>query len=148
MLTRWLPLLCLLALAPAARAEEEKQPDLFQSDKVWTFHLTVSEKDWEAMQPTGGRMGFGPGQPRPPERREEKKDAKRDAKVGAFGMTFPFGKAKLEFAGNTWNDVGIRFKGNSTYMASSRGMKRPFKLDLNHHVKGQVFHGQTMLNLS
>src|SRR4051794_40997512 len=101
MLTRWLIVAALLAPAPAARAEEaKKNTDLFQTDKVWTFHLTISEKDWEAMQPSGGRMGFGPGPgpgpgpARPPERREEKKDEKRDAKTSAFGMTFPFGRAR------------------------------------------------------
>lgn len=146
MKTRVLVLLAaFVSVAPAAE-------ELFQRDKVRSLHLTISEKEWDAIQPSGGRMPFGPGggfNPQPvPEKKEEKKDDEpRDKKKSAFGMTFPYGKGQIEFEGNTWKDVGVRFKGNSTYNGSTRGNKRPFKIDFDRHVPGQVFQGYETLNL-
>lgn len=46
----------------------------------------------------------------------------------------------------TFPNVGIRFKGNSTYNHPNN--KKPFKIDFNKYVSGQNFDGIKKLNLS
>lgn len=128
-----------LLVIGSAGAAEPKADALFAPGKVHTFHLKVSAEDWDAMQPKGG-MRFGmPGPGKPPA---------APGVPGKFGYEFPYVKGVLEFEGKTISNVGIRFKGNSSYMMSARGLKRPFKLDFDRFVEGQKFHGLTMLNLA
>lgn len=144
MSTRWLAAVALLVLLADLRAADKPELELFGRDRVWTVHLTFTDKDWEAMQPSGrpGFPGFGGPPPAP------SKDDKKDAKTSVFGQTFPYVKGNVEFEGKTWKDVGLRFKGNSTYLTSARGLKRPLKLDFNHYDPKQRFHGHTTLNLN
>src|SRR5262249_6085894 len=50
--------------------------------------------------------------------------------------------------GKTWKNVGARYKGNASYMASSRGLKRNFKIELDHYDDEQKYHGLKTLNLN
>ena len=50
--------------------------------------------------------------------------------------------------GRPFRDIGIRFKGNSSYKTASHGFKRPFKIDTNRFTKGLKLHGRTKLNFS
>src|SRR5205085_8062526 len=43
---------------------------------------------------------------------------------------------------------GVRFKGNASYMASSRGLKRNFKIELDHYDTDLRFHGLKTINLN
>lgn len=152
--------LVLLAFGSAVAAAEPKAKSeadaLFAPGKILTFHLKVSAEDWDAMQPKGGGMRFGmPGPGKPPAGPADKPAAPAPAPArppggvpGKFGYEFPYVKGILEFDGKTIKDIGIRFKGNSSYMMSSRGLKRPFKLDFDRFVEGQKFCGLTMLNLA
>lgn len=114
---------------------------LFGPDRVWRFHLTIPAKNWEAMQPTRGAF-MGPpkakgrdgGPPVPPR--------------GGFGFDFDYVRGELEFGGKRWADVGVRFKGNSSYLSSAKGLKRPFKIDFDRFVEGQDFFGLRTVNLS
>ncbi|MBI5760165.1 MAG: CotH kinase family protein, partial [Planctomycetales bacterium] len=125
----------------------------------------------------GGFPGFGPppggpppGAERPGSGGDRKKtdsppqppargDAPREAgpggpggpapgfRPGSFGYEFDYVKADIELDGQTFKDVGLRFKGNGSYMLSAAGRKRPFKIDFNRFVDGQKFHGMQQLNL-
>ena len=66
---------------------------------------------------------------------------------GSFGFEFEYVRADVEWDGETLKDIGLRFKGNGSYMMSSSGRKRPFKMDFNHFVDGQKFHGLQQINL-
>ena len=57
----------LLAVLAAAVAAEppRKAGELFQTEKVWTVHLTFSADQWEAMEPKGGMRGMFGGGARP-----------------------------------------------------------------------------------
>ena len=50
--------------------------------------------------------------------------------------------------GKTYREVGVRYKGHGSYAVSSRGTKRPFKIDLDRYVKEQTLAGQAKLNLA
>lgn len=64
--------------------------------------------------------------------------------------------ATIEFDGNTWTDVGVRYKGNSSLASgwSSGDAKLPFKLDFdqfedeNPAIEDQRFYGFKQLSLA
>ena len=70
----------------------------------------------------------------------------RNGLASAAGVEFVYVHADLEFAGQTVRDVGVRYKGNGTWMNSQGSLKHSFKVDLNHFVEGQKFAGVGKLN--
>ena len=124
--------------------------DLFGLTKVWQLHLQISAKEWETMQPVGGMRfpGFGaPGGPAKPPAKPAEKPADVH-KGGGFGMEFPWALAALTAEGTTYSPVGVRYKGNASYMAAARGLKRNFKIELDHYDPEQRFHGLKTINLN
>ena len=152
----------LVALAhPAAAADKDKPvketpgKDVFGLTKVWQFHVEIAAKEWTTMQPTGGMRGpgfgpRGPGAERPPEKPEPKPgEAKPDVHKGAsFGMEFPWAHGELMAEGKTFKNLGVRYKGNASYMASARALKRNLKIDLDHYDDDLRFHGLKTINLN
>jgi hypothetical protein len=144
----------LAGLTPPAKADEkpgapakDKAAHLFAADKVWTFHLEISAKNWEAMHPSRspGFFGFPAA---PAKEKEKDKDQPPAPPRGGFGFDFEYVKGTLEFDGKKWPDVGVRFKGNSSYSMTAKGLKRPFKIDFDRYVEGGEFHGLKMINLA
>lgn len=88
--------------------------------------------------PPGPPGGPAPGRPPGPP---------QGFRPGSFGYEFEYVKASVEFDGEKLSDVGLRFKGNGTYMMSASGHRRPLKIDFNHFHKDQKFHGLQQLNL-
>jgi len=150
---------------------------LFGLDKVWTVHLKVSPEAYKALDPPNAPRGFGPGGPGGPPRFREgnaptdprsnqppqdrfivsgeagpgrlKGQGRGPGGPGPMGgIEFPEVKATVEFDGQTLEEVGLRYKGNSTFMASRNTPKKSFKLDFNQFVKKQKFLGLTKLNLN
>ena len=114
---------------------------VFGTAKVVPFHLTMSEKQFAALAPAGGAKfgpsGFGPPR-KPPEGTHR----------NTFGVDFPWAQGDVVFDGKTFKNVGIRYKGNYTYMATAQSLKKSMKFDLNKHVDGQKLDGLTMLNFN
>ena len=130
------------ALTTSGNAAEKPAPPgerVFGAAKVVPFHLTMSEKQFAALAPAGGARfgppGFGP-------RREPSDGTHRNT----FGVDFPWSQGDLVFDGETFKEVGVRYKGNYTFMATARSLKKSMKLDLNRHAEGQKLDGLTMLN--
>jgi spore coat protein H len=155
MITRLLTLsVALLSLfSPRALAQEPRASggtstlrpsDIFQFTNVWTVHLSFTPEQWEAMEPKqqdrpqfGGRRGSflqGP-------------EGGRNGIAAAFGIVYEYVRADLEFGTNKFKDVGVRYKGNGTFLRSRETLKRSLKLDLNQFVKGQKLAGISQLNL-
>lgn len=157
---------------------------VFPDDKINQITITIAPEDWEAMQAnltellgepgTGGfpgrrppEGGFPGGTPpeggfpggRPPE---------GGFPGGGFGgpggprggdftpenpMWVP---ATISFAGETWTNVGVRYKGNSSLQGAWRNgsAKLPFKLDFDEfeddhpEITNQRFYGFKQLSLS
>jgi spore coat protein H len=118
--------------------------DVFQFTNVWTIHLRFSPEQWQAMEP---RQAGGP--PRGNRRGSflQGPEGGRNGIAAAFGIAFDYVRAELEFGTNTFKDVGVRYKGNGTFLSSRGGLKRSLKLDLNQFVKGQQLAGMSQLNL-
>jgi spore coat protein CotH len=144
-------LAALVCPSPLPAADNKPAKDssarVFGLDKVWSMHLTIAANEWEKMQPKGGRGfgGFG-GPPRPAEKRTEGGQGKKVRSM--FGIEFEYVKGDLEIDGRTYKDVGVRYKGNSSYATSQGRLKRPFKIDLNRHVEDQTFEGEKKLTLN
>jgi spore coat protein CotH len=135
------------AQTPAAEAPGK---DLFGLTKVWQVHLEIPAKEWEKMQPISGMRFPGmPGGPAaPPKPPEKPAELQADRHKSVFGMEFPWVHGELTAGGKTIKNVGLRFKGNSSYMTSARGPKRPFKVDLNRYDRALRLNGLKAINLN
>jgi spore coat protein H len=131
--------------------------EVFGLTKVHALHLEMTAREWERMQPAAGRgfpgrpggpPGFGgpPGPARPPEKPGEKPADTH--KGGGWGTEFPWARGELTAGGTTYRDVGVRYKGNFTYMASAGGLRRSLKIDFNRHDADQDFRGLKKINLN
>lgn len=128
----------------------------FGPTNLYTFHLTIALDQWATMEeldefkdnarpfpggndrrggfrpgaPPGG-PGFGPGG-NPP----------------TMGIDFKEGTARLEFEGQPFGRIRVRFKGNSSFNFARNSLKRSLKLDFNDLDEDQTFFGLTKLNLN
>lgn len=140
----WLAmLLALSAVLPtfgnAAAGDAAPGERVFGVARVVQFRLTMSEQQFAALAPSGGAP-LGPPGAGPPRKQPE------GTHRNTFGVDLPWARGDLTFEGETFQDVGLRYKGNYTFMATARSLKKSMKLDLNRHVEGQNLDGQTMLN--
>ena len=118
---------------------------LFQPTNVWDVHVLFTSNQWARLGPN--IIPPVPGFVRPDGSvtlRNPK--ASRNGLAGVFGLDLPWSEADLEFGNAVFRDVAARFKGNGTFVDSQRTYKRPFKLELKKHVKGQVLAGRATLN--
>ncbi|MSR57098.1 MAG: hypothetical protein EXS05_05440 [Planctomycetaceae bacterium] len=134
--------------SPKKRATDE----IFGLTKVHQFHLLISAKDYAAMEPDMGGFPFGPGGPgsgnpaRPGP--GQGRPGGPPAAPGFNGFEFEYVHGDFQVEGETIKDVGVRYKGNATYMASSGAAKRSFKIDFDRYDDNQKFHGTRKLNLN
>jgi hypothetical protein len=129
---------------PDARALNDTA-GLFQTTNVWKVHLAFSEDQWKALGPQriAPMPGFMQADGRPLLRNT---NAMRSGLAGVLGFNFPWSTAAVEFGGVSFTNVGVRIKGNGTFLASLGSYKHPFKVELNHYVKGQRLAGKGTLN--
>ncbi len=57
-------------------------------------------------------------------------------------------KADLVFMGKTYKNVGVRFRGNSSYKAIGNSKKKPFRISMDEYVSGQRLLGYKSLKLN
>ncbi|MFO0940251.1 MAG: CotH kinase family protein [Pirellulales bacterium] len=143
--------------AKSKSGTNDDSDSVFGLTKVWQIHIHLSEENWNKMQPTGGGfppMGFGPppaaGSPgAAPGRTSGGPAGNQPApfRPGSFGFEFDYVSADIQIGEEILKNVGLRFKGNGTYMMSASTRKRPFKLDFNRYQEDQRFHGLQQLNL-
>ena len=74
-------------------------------------------------------------------------EGKRNGLASAIGIEFVTVRATLVFAGTTFENAGVRYKGNGTFVESRASFKRSFKVGLNEFAKEQTLAGLTKLNL-
>src|SRR5205823_3272841 len=133
------------------------------------LELQISADEWTKMQPKNVPMG-GPGGGPPPGMRPPREDGDKDKDKGKdkgenpqgpqqgpprgpggpgmFGFDFTYVSGTFVADGESVSNIGIRFKGNSSYMMSARGLKHPFHLDFNRFDEEQTFRGLKALSLS
>ena len=130
---------------------------VFGLDKVWLFNLEIPAAEYDKMQPAGGRGGRGfpggpggPGGAPNPAPVEKPAAANPDIHKGSgFGVEFSIVHGTFHADGKAFADAGLRDKGNASYMASSRSLKRSMKVELDHFNETAArFHGLRKLNLN
>lgn len=139
--------LCLSMTSRASQVIQTSSPNyeiVFPKNHINEMKLIISAQDWAAMQANMRKLYGEPNAPRPP---------------GGGGPGQPPGTPKekpmwvngqLFFNGELWQNVGLRYKGNSSLMSSwSRGShKLPFKIDFEKYETKRKFFGFTELSLS
>lgn len=124
---------------------------VFPDDQVNQITITITPEDWEAMQTNMtelfGEAGSG----------ERNRDGQPP--MGAVDMTPEnpmWVPATIEFEGQTWTNVGVRYKGNSSLSSGWRSgtLKLPFKLDFDEfedeypEIENQRFYGFKQFSLA
>src|SRR5271166_3577642 len=66
--------------------KEAPANDVFGPAKVWSIHLNISAKEYQALQPSGGGFGFPGAPPAPPAPKDPKE--KRASERNLFGTEF------------------------------------------------------------
>lgn len=74
-------------------------------------------------------------------------EGKRNGLSSAFGIEFEYVHADLEFEGRLLKDVGVRYKGNGTFMEARDSLKRSLKVELNKFSKATRLGDVKMLTL-
>lgn len=140
----------LLATFPLAASGDDlpaaKAPGAFDPSKVWDVHLTIPATEFEAMQPRGGFNMFGPPQPKP-KGPEKPADPNREVHRNTFGVDLPWATGTVAVGGQTFENVGVRYKGNGTISDATKSIKKSFKVDLDRHGGTAKFRGLKTLNL-
>jgi hypothetical protein len=136
-------------------------PDsFFGMTNVYTFHLTIAAEQWAIMEqsdefkenafhPEGNNAQPGRLEPAPPSKRVgNDPEAWSRGNVPGMGIEFKKGTATLEFQGQLFGAIRVRFKGNSSFNFARNSLKRSLKLDFNDLERGRTFFGMTKLNLN
>lgn len=119
--------------------------ELYSLTSVWTARLSFTADQWRGLEPS--RVPPVPNMFQPDGKivlRNPK--AQRSGLAGVVGIDFNWTEGRLEFAGATFPRVGVRYRGNGTYLNSLYGPKQSLKVDLNRQVKGQRLAGVRTLN--
>ena len=129
----------LVALAVVPAPAQPPAKDVFASPTaVWQLHLDFTAKEFAAMNPP---VGVIPGFAAP------KKPADREVHRNVFGVDLPWAFAGFTADGQAFAKVGVRYKGNGTFMDAMRAAKKSFKIDLDKYDEMARFHGRKSLNL-
>lgn len=151
-MSRCLTLIAAVVLMPGRAAADApaNADEFFAPNRVWTVFLTIAADEWKAIEPTrrpATGLGFNPPPARKPEEQPVVRDKDRPTSVSPFGFEYPYVHADVEIEGRRFANVGLRFKGNASFVAA-RETKRPLKIDFDRWDDHQAFLGLTMLNLS
>ena len=148
-------------LAVPASGQEEPSPlgpdSLFGLDRVIDVHFELAAKEWEKLQPPAGtRLDDGAvgaafadligDALRGGNFRSEK--STRPGLAGYLGLDHQYGRADVTLDGQTIRGVGLRYKGNGTFIVGHKTGKYPFKIDFNEYRESASFRGLTKVNLN
>src|SRR5690349_14158785 len=116
------------ATKPAMRASSgpattQSAQATLNTTALHVVHLKLKEKAWDDMQPTRKGLFSGLFAATKPTAQEQPHES-------PFGYQYKFVHGSIEIDGKTYSDVGLRFKGNSSYL-TGQGVKKPFKVDFN-----------------
>ena len=143
---RWLSLaaialILVVSARPASAADKGVSgTEEFGPGKVWPVHITLSAEEYVAIQPRGG---FG----QPPREAAKPVDPVRESHRSQFGADLAWGTGSVVVGDETFEKVGIRYKGNGTIMDTARTIKKSFKIDLDRAGGDGRFGGSKTINL-
>src|SRR5688572_7056972 len=134
------PVLAALVLAASVQAQQpERAGDkIFDFARVHRLRISISVAEWAVLQTSGGRSTVGPGGSD-----YRTADGRLVHLSSGFANTLPWAHADLRIDGPgakaEFKDIGIRYKGNSSFTRSSAAapLLANFKLKIDlHGTKG------------
>lgn len=117
--------------------------ELYALTNIWPARLRLTPAQWKAVQPVPVPVAFGGGEGPFPLRNPK---ASRSGLAGVMGLDFHWSEGEFEFAGQRFEKVGVRYRGNGTFVNSLHGPKQSFKVDVARPDKSRRFAGITTLN--
>jgi spore coat protein CotH len=148
--------LTLVSLASASHGQGHDAPgpdSLFGLRTVSEIHLHVEVEEWAQLQPPedtnwdiGSAIGKV-GRDAKAGRHFHSEESSRPGLAGYAGIDHEYGKADITIDGETVRDVGLRYKGNGTFLEGRGTGKFSFKVDFNEYEDDQEFRGLTKINL-
>jgi hypothetical protein len=114
--------------------------DYLRTDALHVIHLKLTRKAWDDMQPTRKGLFSGLFAATRPAKEEQPHES-------PFGYQYAFVHAALETDGRNYEDIGLRFKGNSSYL-TGQNLKKPFKVSFNHYDEDESLAGLAEINLN
>src|SRR5258705_9266917 len=125
------------AAAPRSAAQ------LFDPGRAHRIELKMSAEGWDLLQPGAAAQKAASAT-----NRAQAKAVGVQLRSGSPATAYAYVLCEMEFDGKRLADVGVRFKGNSSYSVSATTLRRPFKLDFNRFAEGKRFAGVESINLS
>jgi hypothetical protein len=119
----------------------------FDAAHVWQVHLELSPEEFAAVQPRGGGGFFGLGRAASAPPPKPLEDRVQELHRNQFGVDLPWAKGQITIGGQSFSDVGIRYKGNGTIMDASRTIKKSWKIELDYFGGTEKFLGLKTINL-
>src|SRR4051794_92801 len=116
--------------------------EIFDPGRAHKIEIRMSAEGWELLQPGAAAQKAASAT-----NRAEAK-ALRQVQPGYAATAYAYVPSEIKLDGKRVPDVGVRFKGNSSYSVSATTLRRPFKLDFDRFVEGRRFAGVESLNLS
>ena len=131
--------------------------ELFGLDKVWDIHLELTASEWARLQPpedlapgpfallqalvgvigdaaAGGNL--------------HSEESSRPGLAGYVGVDHQYGRGTVTIADQVLENVGIRFKGNGSFLVGRMVDKFSFKIDFNEYDEDLEYLGLTKINLN
>jgi spore coat protein H len=135
----------LLAFSCASVAVVASAPvspeDVYDPARAHTIQIKLSAEGWDLLQPGAAIQKAGGAT-----NRELGRVA--GVRLRPTSPTFAYVRGEMEFNGQRIADVGLRLKGNSSYVVSAATLRRPMRVDFDRFVEGGRFAGIETLNLS
>lgn len=129
----------------ASAANVRTAGELYRPSNVWNLHFQFTVAQWEQIHykrvPTVPNWMKEDGSVA-----LRNTNASRNGLAGTLGFDFPWSAANVEFGGRAFTNVGLRFKGNGTFLSAIRGYRKSWKLDLERNVKDQKLAGRSTFN--
>lgn len=122
---------------PLSAAAVHSARDLYKMTNIWEARLGFTREQWKALQPRGIEPLPNPLLPNGLILLRNPK-APRSGFAGVLGYAYDWTRADFELGGLSFQDAGVRIKGNAGALA---GEKHPFKVDLNRFAKDQNLAG-------
>lgn len=114
---------------------------LFQDRRVVPVSISFTAAEYAALAPRRAPRGGSD------ESWLQGAEGKRNGLSASRGIEFPFAHGDVVIDGRAVKNVGIRYKGNGTFMLGQQVGKVSLKLDFNQFVKGQKLGPFKTLNL-
>ena len=125
-----------LSALPTAQANDKS---IFELTRLHKIGITLSRAEWDVLQTSDARIGNMAGAASAAGTDYTRSDGRLIHVGSGFRGFFPWVHADMRVNGIDFKDVGLRYKGNLSFMSSSAAA--PFRANLK--VKTDLFEGKT-----